>query len=130
MPGMNGRSVLIEKGGTSLAASLRTKTITFNGEPTNVTTVEDAGWITKLDGVFNSNSVTVQLEGVLKDDTLTDMAFTGAQDTFTLTIGDLFTLTGTWQFQSGASIGAPHDGETTISGTLESSGEIVKAEIV
>lgn len=129
MAAFNGRLVTIDKNAVSIEDELRTKTINFNGELVDVTTAGDDGWTTTLDGVFNTNNVTVALEGVIKTDTLTDMAFSGAQDTFTVTVSDLFTLTGTWQMQAGASVGAPYDGESTFSGTLQSVGEVTKAAI-
>jgi len=130
MAASNGRAVLVAIGAASLADELRTKTVNFNGDLVDVTTDGDSGWTTTLDGTFNTMNVTLALEGVLKTDTLTDMAFTGTQKTMTITIGSLFTLNGDFQFQPGFSIGAPHDGETTFSGTLQSVGTIVKAAVV
>jgi len=57
------------------------------------------------------------------------MAFTGTQETMTITIGGLYTLDGDFQFQSGFQIGAPYNGETTFSGTLQSVGVITKAPV-
>lgn len=129
MAASNGRAVVISLDGTDLADELRTKTINFNGDLVDVTADGDDGWTTTLDGVFNTNNITVALEGVLKTDTLTDMAFTGSHEAAVITVDDLFTLTGTWQLQSGSSIGAPYDGETTFSGTLQSVGEVTKAPV-
>jgi predicted secreted protein len=129
MAASNGRAVIIEIGAESLADELRTKTITFNGELVDVTTDGDDGWSTMLDGIFNTQNVTIALDGVLKADTLSDMAFTGAQETMTITVGDLFTLDGDFQFTAGFQIGAPYNGETTFSGTLQSTGTIVKAPV-
>jgi len=130
MAAFNGRLVTIDKNAVTIEDELRTKTVNFNGELVDVTTSGDSGWTTTLDGVFNTNNVTLAIDGVIKNTTLSDMAFSGAQDTFTITVSDLFTLTGTWQFQAGFSIGAPYDGESTISGTLQSVGEITKAPVV
>lgn len=124
-----GRAVIIEKNGTSLESEIRAKTINFNGELVDISASADGGWMTTLDGVFATNNVSIAIEGVLKTDTLTDMAFTGAQDTFTIVVSDLFSLDGTWQLQSGFSIGAPYDGESTFSGTLQSVGEITKGAV-
>ena len=130
MAAMNGRAVLVAIGAESLADELRTKTVAFNGELVDVTTDGDSGWMRMLDETFNSQNVTVALEGILKEATLSDMAFDGSQEAMTITIGGLFTLTGTFQFQPGFQIGAPYQGETTFSGTLQSSGPIVKAAVV
>jgi len=130
MVATNGRAVLVAIGAASLADELRTKTVAFNGELVDVTTDGDSGWTTTLDQTFNSQNVTIALEGVLKETTLADMAFTGSQETMTVTIGGLFTLDGDFQFQPGYQVGAPYDGETTFSGTLQSTGTIVKAPVV
>jgi len=129
MTAFNGRAVVISMGVTDLADELRTKTITFNGELVDITTDGDDGWTTTLDEVFNVMNVTVALEGVLKSDTLSDMAFAGTQATFTIDVQSLFSLTGTWQFQPGFQIGAPHNGEGTFSGTLQSVGTITKGAV-
>ena len=130
MAATNGRAVLIEIGAESLAAELRTKTVTFNGELVDVTTDGDAGNMTTLDEVFNSRMVTIALDGVLKNTTLSDMAYAGTQETMTITIAGLYTLDGDFQFQSGFQIGAPYNGETTLSGTLQSTGAVTKAAVV
>ena len=124
-----GRSVIITLDGDDLKDELREKGVAFNGELVDITTDGDDGWTTTLDGIFGTNNVTVSLEGVLKEDVLPDMAFTGAQEDCVITIGTLFTLTGKFQFQSGFEIGAPHDGERTFSGTLQSVGEVTKAPV-
>lgn len=129
MAASNGRAVVIEMGAASLEDELRTKTINFNGELVDVTTSGDSGWTTTLDETFNVQNVTIALEGVLKEDTLSDMAFDGTQSTFTITVDTLFALTGDWQFQAGFSIGAPHNGETTFTGTLQSVGTITKGVV-
>lgn len=124
-----GRAVVVEMGTESLASVLRTKTINFNGELVDITTDGDNGWMTTIDEVFASNNISMTLDGVLKDDVLTDMAFTGKQNTFTVTVAGLFSLDGTWQFQPGFNIGAPYNGESTFSGTLQSVGEITKGAV-
>lgn len=124
-----GRAVLITMGMTDLASVLRTKTINFNGELVDVTTDGDAGWTTTLDSVFNTMNVSIALDGVIKDDVLTEMAFTGAQEAMTIEVDTLFSLDGTWQFQPGFSIGAPYNGEATFSGTLQSVGPVTKGAV-
>ena len=129
MVASNGRAVLVAIGAASLADELRTKTVTFNGELVDVTTDGDAGWMETLDATFNQQSVTVALEGVLKTNTLPTMAFSGTKNTMTITVAGLFTLTGAFQFQSGFQVGAPYNGEMTFSGTLQSAGAIVRADV-
>jgi predicted secreted protein len=129
MAAASGRAVIIELGATDLADELRTKTIGFNGELVDVTTDGDEGWTTTLDGVFGVMNVTIALDGVLKTSTLADMAFAGAHETFTITIADLFTLDGDWQFQPGWQIGASYNDGMTFSGTLQSVGAVTKAPV-
>ncbi len=129
MAASNGRAVIFSLDDTDMADELRTKTVNFNGELVDVTTDGDSGWTTTLDATFNTRNVSFAVEGVLKTDTLTDMAFTGTQTAAVITIDDLFTLTGTWQFQPGFSIGAPYNGETTFSGTIQSTGAVTKAAV-
>jgi predicted secreted protein len=129
MVATNGRAVIVAIGVTSLADELRTKTISFNGELVDVTADGDSGWTNTLADTFNSRNVSLALEGVLKSTTLSDAAFTGAHLTMTLTIAGLYTLDGDFQFQPGFQIGAPHNGEATFSGTLQSVGTITKAAV-
>lgn len=129
MAAFNGRAVLIEIGAEDLADELRTKTVTFNGELVDVTTDGDLGWTTTLDETFNTQNVTIPLDGVIKADTLSDYAFAGTQFEAVVTVDVLFTLTGTWQFQPGFQIGAPYNGEGTFSGTLQSVGAVTKAAV-
>lgn len=129
MAASNGRAVLIDKNGTALADELRAKNININGELIDITTSGDGGWTTTLADEFGEVNVTLAIDGILKTDTLSDMAFDGAQDTFTVIIDDLFQLTGIWQFQSGFSIGAPYNDATTFSGTLQSSGTVTKTAV-
>ena len=129
MAASNGRAVVISIGATDLADELRTKTIAFNGDLVDVTTDDDGGWTTTLDEVFNERNVTIQLDGILKSDTLSDMAFKGEQETMTVVVDDLFQLSGDWQFQPGFSIGAPYNDATTFSGTLQSVGVITKGAV-
>lgn len=130
MAAFHGRAVLVAIGATSLADELRTKTVNFNGELVDVTTDGDSGWTQTLNETFNTQNVSLALDGVLKTDTLSDMAFDGTQQTMTITVGTLFTLSGDFQFQAGFSIGAPYNGEVTFSGTLQSTGVITKAPVV
>ena len=129
MAAFNGRQVTVEIGADTIEDELRTKTINFNGELVDVTTADDDGWTRTLDAVFNTQNVTLAIEGVIKNDTIPDMAFNGTQEAMTITVDSLFTLEGTFQFQAGFNIGAPHDGESTISGTLQSTGPVTKAAV-
>jgi predicted secreted protein len=119
-----GRMVVVEYDGDEIEDELRTKTITHNGELVNITTSGDDGKTDHLDGVFGEENWTIQLEGIIKTNALIDHAISGAKEDYKITVADLFTLEGKWQFQSGFSIGAPYNDASTFSGTLISSGAI------
>jgi predicted secreted protein len=124
-----GRLVTVSQGAVDLEDELRTTSVTFNGELVNITTKGDDGWTDHLDGVHGEKNWTVTVDGIIKTDTLVDHAESGDKEAYTITVGDLFQLTGDWQIQSGFEIGAPYNDATTFSATLISSGEIVKSAV-
>ena len=63
-----GRELLIKKG-VSVIAGVRTKTVTINGEPIDVTTDDDSGFRTLLASA-GLRSIDLSVEGVTKDATL------------------------------------------------------------
>lgn len=63
-----GRELLIKKG-VSVIAGVRTKTVTINGEPIDVTSDDDSGFRTLLASA-GLRSIDLSVEGVTKDATL------------------------------------------------------------
>jgi predicted secreted protein len=68
MAASSGRELLIKKGVTVLAG-VRTKTVTINGEPIDVTTDDDSGFRTLLADPA-TRSIDLSVEGITKDATL------------------------------------------------------------
>ena len=63
-----GRELLIKKG-VSVIAGVRTKTVTINGEPIDITSDDDSGFRTML-ATAGLRSIDLSVEGVTKDSTL------------------------------------------------------------
>ena len=63
-----GRELLIKKG-VSVIAGVRTKTVTINGEPIDITSDDDSGFRTLLASA-GTRSIDLSVEGVTKDATL------------------------------------------------------------
>ena len=128
MAASNGRAVIVEIDGTDVASQLRTKNLSMNNEPVDITTDGDDGWVNTLDGEHNVKRIVVTIEGVEKDDTFSALAFSGDHVSCVVTNAALETFTGAWQFTD-YSIGAPHNGEKTFSVTMSSVGPITVASV-
>lgn len=63
-----GRELLIKKG-VSVIAGVRTKTVTINGEPIDITSDDDSGFRTML-ATAGLRSIDLSVEGVTKDSSL------------------------------------------------------------
>lgn len=68
MPNFAGRKFLIKKG-SAVIASVRSKTVTINGEPIDVTNDDDDGYRRLLDDPA-TRSVDISVEGLMDADTL------------------------------------------------------------
>ena len=71
-----GRDFVVKKAGTAIAG-VRTKTVTFNGEPVDVTSDDDNGFRTMLSGA-GQKSIDMSVEGLTKDDVLRGAALSGS----------------------------------------------------
>ena len=69
-----GREFAVKKDGTTIA-SVRSKSITWNGQPIDVTSDDDDGDMTYLSDAFGSKSLEMSVEGMTDDDVLSDLAF-------------------------------------------------------
>lgn len=67
-----GRAYVIKKNSVAIAG-VRTKSLSINHEPVDITTDEDDGFRTLL-SVVGESSFELSVEGVLKDDVLFDVA--------------------------------------------------------
>lgn len=123
-----GRAVIVEVDGNSVEDELRSKNITFAGDPTEQTTAGDDGWVTYIDGVHNTRQWTIELEGVEKTGIFAAMRESGEKEECEITVGDKFTLEGDFRCIA-YNAAAPHDGEMTFTATLASDGEVTKAPV-
>jgi predicted secreted protein len=117
-----GRSYLVKKGATALAG-VRTKSLSINHEPVDITTDDEDGFRTLL-GAVGESSFELSVDGVSKDSTLFDEALGSSTKLLTdVTIehpngiisGDVF-------LASYEETGAYNDA-ITFSATFQSSGE-------
>mgnify|MGYP000128897932 FL=1 len=117
-----GRSYLIKKADTALAG-VRTKSLSINHEPVDVTTDDENGFRTLLAEVGES-SFELTVDGVTKDSTLFDAATASASKLLTdVTIEHPNgTISGDVYLASYEETGAYNDA-ITFSATLQSSGE-------
>jgi TP901-1 family phage major tail protein len=112
--------------GAAVIAGARTDTLTINNEMIDVTNKDDSGIRTLLDDV-GLKSISLSCEGVLKDDTLQDLARDAAASAalhdFEIQIAALGSYSGKFFIASFEATGAS-DGEMTFTCSLESAGAI------
>ena len=117
-----GRLLLIKKGGTAIA-SIRTKTVSINNEPVDITTDDDDGFRRLLD-IVGQQSIDLSIEGLS-----TDTVFRA----FILTPGTILLTDITIEYPGGGTIdgdfalttfeeAGTYNDAITFSGTLQSSG--------
>jgi len=119
-----GRAFLIKKDGTVLAG-VRSKSLSINHEPVDITSDDDDGFRTLL-GVVGESSFELSVEGVAKDSVLFDVATgTGSKLLTDVTIEHPEgTISGDVFLSSFESTG-PYNDASTFSATLQSSGDWV-----
>lgn len=116
-----GRSYLIKKAATALAG-VRTKSLSINHEPVDITTDDEDGFRTLL-GEVGESSFELSVDGVTKDSTLFDLATGSATKLLTdITIEHPNgTISGDMYLASYEETGAYNDA-ITFSATFQSSG--------
>lgn len=116
-----GRAYTIKKGATAIAG-VRTKTLSINHEPVDITSDDDDGFRTLL-GAVGESSFELSVEGVLKDSALFDIATgTGSKLLTDVTIEHPEgTISGDVFITAFESTGAYNDA-VTFSATFQSSG--------
>ena len=125
-----GRLVNLYKGtvlGGTLVATARTKTLTINREPIDITNDSSLAW-RELLSTIGSRSVDIAIEGVvdLASRTFLTDALAETLDVYTLEWADATELTGTFALGNYEETGE-HTGEVTFSTTLASSGVVTFA---
>jgi TP901-1 family phage major tail protein len=116
-----GRKAILKKGLTTIAA-VRSRTVTINNEPVDITSDDDNGFRTLLQDP-GTKTLDISFEGVAKDATmLTDvMSASDILDAFSILFPTIGTLAGDFVVAS-FEIGAPYNEAGTFSCTLQSSG--------
>lgn len=126
MPALVGRRVTFTPTGSGVPVTgMRTKTITINNEPIDITSDDDNGWKTFLENDPAERGIEMSVEGVTKDATLINLAVTGGSaliSEYELDIAGLGTFTGDFHIGS-LELGAPYNEAVTFSCTIRSSGE-------
>ncbi|WP_329610637.1 phage tail tube protein [Advenella mandrilli] len=127
MTAMVGRKVTFTPtaGGTAIMG-MKTKTMTMNNEPIDITSDDDDGWTTFLGTDPAVRSMEMSVEGVAKDDTLIKLAL-GAGGAlvsdYELNFPGWGKVSGDFHIGS-VELGAPHNEAVTFSATITSSGEL------
>lgn len=120
-----GRMVTIKAGappGTPIA-SCRTKTVSINNEPVDITSDDDNGYRTLLDAEVAQSSIDIQVEGVLKDGSvLLEPSIERQNLEFDLVVDFGSTVfNGTFKLIS-VEIGAAYNDAVTFQGQFQSTG--------
>lgn len=125
MPALVGRKVLVYKGGSSpqnLVAAGRTKSITVNAEPIDITSDDDNGVRLLLEDDAAQQGVDFSFEGVTKDDTFLAAIMAGTfVDDFTIVITGIGQIDARF-FLTSVAIQAAYNDATTFSAEFQSSG--------
>jgi predicted secreted protein len=127
MARQNGRTLRIKRGSTVVSV-VKTKTITVNNTPVDVTGDDDDGFITLLEQP-GTKQIVFECSGVTDDDTLRDAAVTGTALLTAHTIEYMnaagtdvvYAILGSFFLNPFSETGA-HDGALEFSATLSSSG--------
>lgn len=120
--GFAARTVIVSNAAGPIAG-VRTKTITFEGEPIDTTSDENDGW-RNLIPAYGTRGMTMSVEGVVKSNALKISALSQAvMDEITVTWPDGFEVTGDFAVANYAETGS-YDGEMTFSCELRSSGAV------
>jgi TP901-1 family phage major tail protein len=116
-----GRRALLKKGTTTIAA-VRSRTVTINNEPVDITSDDDNGFRTLLQDP-GTKTMDISFEGVAKDAvTLNDVMSTAdIMNGYSILFPTIGTLAGEFVVTS-FEIGAPYNEAGTFSCTLQSSG--------
>lgn len=123
MPAAKGRALLVKRGVTVIAG-LRTKGVSINNEPIDVTTDDEAGYRTLL-GDPGAKSLDLSIEGITKDDDLRVAILASGSmmlTDVTITYPDGGILDGDFFFASLEETGTYKEA-VTFSGSLQSSGQ-------
>ena len=122
MAAAKGRELLVKKGSTVLAG-VRTKGVSVNGEPIDITSDDDAGYRTLLNDA-GTYSIDLSIEGITKNDTLRAIIMAGGSlmlTDITVEYPDGKGITGNFFLNSLEETGTYNEA-VTFSASLQSSG--------
>ena len=123
MAGFVGRQVIVKRDGTVIAGA-RTKSVTINNEPIDVTTDDSAGFRELLE-VSGERHFDMTVEGVTKDSVLLSLVVAGTSliDTFTLEFpgSPATTISGDFRMNN-FQLGAEYNDAVTFTLELQSTG--------
>ena len=122
MTGFVGRKATIKKGATTVAA-VRTRTVTINNEPVDITSDDDQGFRTMLEDP-GTKTLDMSVEGIMKNTTDflgVAMSTTDIIEGYSIEFPGLGTLAGDFVV-AGFEVGAAYNEAATFSATLQSSG--------
>ncbi len=126
MAALVGRNVTFTPTGSGVPVTgMRTKTISINNEPIDITSDDDNGWQTFLDNDPAQRGIEMSVEGITKDAALINLAVSGGSaliSEYELEIQGLGTFTGDFHIGS-LELRAPYNEAVTFSCTIRSSGE-------
>lgn len=119
-----GRRVTVLRNGEPIAQGIRTKTVTVNNEPIDITSDDDAGFRALLETDVSVSSIDLSIEGVTKDVDLMQAAVGRSTLVF-----DIVISSGTGEddfggrfFLASYELGASHDDAATFSASFQSTG--------
>lgn len=121
MAAFAGRKATITKGATAIAA-IRTRTVTINNEPIDITSDDDNGFRTLLE-LPGTKTLDMSIEGVAKDAVLLTsvMSTTDIMESISILFPTIGTIAGDFVVTS-FEVGAPYNEAATFSASLQSSG--------
>ena len=117
-----GRKATIKKGATTVAA-VRTRTVSINNEPVDITSDDDNGFRTMLQDP-GTKTLDLSVEGVLKNTTdflAVAMSTSDILEGYSILFPGMGTIAGDFVV-TGFEVGAPYNDAATFSATLQSSG--------
>jgi TP901-1 family phage major tail protein len=122
-----GRNLLFKKDGAVFATGLRTKSITINNNPVDITSDDDSGFRTLL-AESGEKQLDLSLEGITKDDALIAAAVEGTAliDDCEIILPSGATISGSFRFNS-LELGAPYNEAVTFTATVQSTGAFAYA---
>lgn len=129
MPAKIGRAVTLSVMiGTELAlvAAVKTKSFTWNDEPVDITSDDDAGWRALLADTSGTRSVDISCEGIYKSTQLSALVEAGQDVDLEYDVPGIRRWTGTFRITS-FEHGAESAEGTTFSASFSSSGAVTGA---